>query len=70
MAALLAVAGKGDITAVRMAGEYATDGRAIGEYFDTILYNTEESDLVLCAFSDRELNIATECYLQANGHTL
>lgn len=45
-------------------------GRAIGEYFDKILYNTEESDLVLCAFSDRELNIATECYLQANGHTL
>lgn len=54
---------------ITMAKAYAYDGKMISSYFATILEQTKEDDFILTAFTDRELNLSTETYLQTHGRT-
>ena len=52
--------------AVREARDYAKDGEWIREYFQCILDNAGETDRIVGAFGDEELDLATECWLEVH----
>lgn len=51
------------------AANYAYDGQMVKLYFQCILDNTTEKDRIVSAFSDEELNLATECWLEVHCRT-
>lgn len=55
--------------AYRKAQEYAADGKAIQTMLTYVVENTEENDIIVGAFSDGELNIATSSWLEVNDRT-
>ncbi|MBQ7920023.1 MAG: hypothetical protein IJ324_08810 [Lachnospiraceae bacterium] len=46
---------------------WAYDGQMIAQYFQCILDNSTSEDMILCAFSDEELNLSSDCWLEAHG---
>ena len=55
--------------AVREARDYAKDGEWIREYFQCILDNAGETDRIVGAFGDEELDLATECWLEVHDRS-
>lgn len=54
-------------TAYEQAKAWAYDGQMIAAYFQCILDNSADEDRILCAFSDEELNLASDVWLDAHG---
>lgn len=50
----------------KSARDYAKTGEWVKEYFDCIISNTVESDRIVSAFGDEELDLATECWLETH----
>lgn len=53
----------------RSARDYAKTGEWVKEYFDCIISNTVESDRIVSAFGDEELDLATECWLETHDRS-
>lgn len=53
--------------AYKLSRNYAYDGQMIQNQFQTILENTDEDSLIIGAYKDGELNLATSCWLEVNG---
>lgn len=51
------------------AENYAADGQITRQVIQCALDYTDENDLVIAAFRDEELNIATECRMEIEGRT-
>ena len=49
--------------------EYAYEGRLTAIQFQTILDHTDENSRIISAFSDAELNLSTESWLESHGRT-
>lgn len=49
--------------------DYAYDGHMTSLYFQLILDKTDENSPIISMFLDEELNLATECWLEAHGRT-
>lgn len=56
-------------TALAKGRDYAYDGKMVGNFFQTVLDNTEEEDLIICTFYDEELNLSSESWLEKRGRT-
>jgi len=56
-------------TALTKGREYAYDGKMTGRFFQVVLDNTSEEDLIICAFYDEELNLSSESWLENRGRT-
>lgn len=54
---------------VKAARDYAKTGEWVAEYFDCILQNTTQADRIVSAFSDEELDMATECWLEVHDRS-
>jgi len=52
-----------------LAVEYAWNGKLIQEYLQCVLENTNESSVIIGAFSDAELNLATSSWLEVRERT-
>lgn len=55
--------------AYAMSKDYAYGGEMIQNQFQTVLEFTQEDSLIIGAYKDMELNIATSCWLEVNGRT-
>lgn len=55
--------------AYNKARDYAYTGQMVKVYFQCILDNTTEEEQIISAFSDGELNLATECWLEVRDRT-
>ena len=51
------------------AVSYTDNGRSVNSFLEGVKENTSETDEIICAFADEELNLATECWLEANERT-
>ena len=56
-------------TAYEEAKGYAYTGQMVNSYLQFVRAYTEEDDVIIGAFSDAELNLATACWLEVNGRT-
>lgn len=56
-------------TAYDKAVSWGYDGQMIAQYFQCILDNSAAEDRILCGFSDEELNLSTDCWLEAHGRS-
>jgi len=52
-----------------LAKDYAWTGKLIQDYLQCVLENTEESSVIIGAFSDAELNLATSSWLEVRERT-
>ena len=69
LAVLLGLLGLTVPGAAREARDYAKEGEWIQAYFQCILENTAEPDRIVGAFGDEELDLATECWLEAHDRS-
>ena len=53
----------------QLAKDYTYTGTMIRNYFQCILDHTDETSLIISGFSDAEINIATECWLEVRERT-
>lgn len=66
-AVLLWLAGNGGKVAYEKSVEYAEDGGNVSQLFGEVCARTGETDEILCAFYDDELNLSLECWLEVHG---
>jgi len=52
-----------------LAKDYAWTGKLVHDYLQCVLENTEESSVIIGAFSDEELNLATSSWLEVRERT-
>ncbi len=52
--------------AYKKAVAWAYDGQMIAQYFQCILDNSAAEDVILCSFSDEELNLSSDYWLDAH----
>lgn len=52
--------------AYKKAVAWAYDGQMIARYFQSILDNSTAEDVILCGFSDEELNVSSDSWLEAH----
>ena len=52
-----------------LAKDYAWTGKLVQDYLQCVLENTEESSVIIGAFSDEELNLATSSWLEVRERT-
>ncbi len=55
--------------AYQSAQDYAYNGKMVNQLLACMRENTDETDSIICAFADEELNLATECWLEVNDRT-
>lgn len=56
-------------TAYEEARGYAYTGQMVADFLKFVQVYTEEDDVIIGAFADAELNLATACWLEVNGRT-
>ena len=56
-------------TAYEKARGYAYTGQMVNSFLKFVQVYTEEDDVIIGAFADAELNLATACWLEVNGRT-
>ena len=66
LAALLAVQAS---AVYEQAQGYAYTGQMVNSFLKFVQVYTEENDVIIGAFADAELNLATACWLEVNGRT-
>ncbi len=67
---LLWLVGNGAKTAYVQAEGYTQTGRNVSQLLNEVCARTQEKEHILCAFSDEELNLASECWLEAHGRPM